>query len=203
MMFVRRFAEPDTPALYDVCLRTADAGGDATHLHNEPSLLGHVWLGPYLTLEPELAWVVDDGSGHPLGYVVGALDTIAFEEARERSWWPDLRALYPETADRDGMLTSADGALVRVIHHPYPPHIQIVADHPSHLHIDLLPEAQGAGFGRTLIDTLCATLADSGSTGVFVSVAALNTRALAFYRNVAFVDLLANDGAVWLGRRLN
>ena len=101
-MFVRRFAEPDTPALYDVCLRTADAGGDATHLHNEPSLLGHVWLGPYLALEPELAWVVDDGSGRPLGYVVGALDTVAFEESRERSWWPELRALYPETADRDG-----------------------------------------------------------------------------------------------------
>jgi len=101
------------------------------------------------------------------------------------------------------MLTSADGALVRIIHHPYPPDSQIVADHPSHLHIDLLPEAQGAGFGRTLIDTLCAALAKRGSTGVFVSVAALNTRALAFYRNVAFVDLLANGGAVWLGRRLD
>ena len=81
VMFVRRFAEPDTPALYDVCLRTADAGGDATHLHNEPSLLGHVWLGPYLALEPELAWVVDGGGGRPLGYVVGALDTTAFEES--------------------------------------------------------------------------------------------------------------------------
>ena len=201
-MFVRRFAEPDTPALYDVCLRTADAGGDATHLHQEPSLLGHVWLGPYLSLEPELAWVVDDGSGRPLGYVVGALDTMAFEEARERSWWPDLRALYPETAGRDGSLTSADEALVRTIHHPYPPQRQVVVDHPSHLHIDLLPEAQGAGLGRALIDTLCAALTGSGSTGVFVSVGALNTRALAFYRHVAFVDLLANDGAVWLGRRL-
>ena len=75
-MFVRRFAEPDTPALYDVCLRTADVGDDATHLHREPSLPGHVWLGPYLALEPDLAWVVDDGNGRPLGYVVGALDTI-------------------------------------------------------------------------------------------------------------------------------
>ncbi|HEX4980714.1 MAG TPA: GNAT family N-acetyltransferase [Ilumatobacteraceae bacterium] len=201
-MFVRRFAEPDTPVLYDVCRRTADAGDDATHLHHEPSLLGHVWLGPYLTLEPELAWVVDGGSGRPLGYVVGTVDTVAFEEALERSWWPELRALYPETADRDGMLTSADEALIRTIHHPYAQQREVVEDHPSHLHIDLLPEAQGAGFGRVLIDTLCAALAARGSTGVFVSVGALNTRALAFYRHVAFVDLLANDGAVWLGRRL-
>jgi ribosomal protein S18 acetylase RimI-like enzyme len=201
-VFVRRFAEPDTPALYDVCLRTADAGDDATHLHNEPSLLGHVWLGSYLALAPELAWVVDGGSGRPLGYVVGALDTVAFEETLERTWWPDLRALYPETAHRDGMLTSADEKLIRTIHHPYPHQRQVVEDHPSHLHIDLLPEAQGAGLGRALIDTLCAALAARGSTGVFVSVGALNTRALAFYRHVAFVDLLANDGAVWLGRRL-
>ena len=98
-MFVRRFATPDTPALYDVCLRTADAGGDATHLHDEPSLTGHVWLGPYLALEPDLAWVVDDGTGRPLGYIVGAVDTLAFEESRERSWWSGLRALYPERAD--------------------------------------------------------------------------------------------------------
>ena len=120
-MFVRRFAEPDTPALYDVCLRTADVGGDATHLHDEPSLPGHVWLGPYLALEPDLAWVVDDGNGRPLGYIVGALDTLAFEESRERSWWPDLRALYPESSDRSDTLTTADEDLIRTIHHPHPP----------------------------------------------------------------------------------
>jgi ribosomal protein S18 acetylase RimI-like enzyme len=201
-MFVRRFAEPDTPALYDVCLRTADAGGDATHLHHEPSLPGHVWLGAYLALEPELAWVVDDGSGRALGYVVGALDTVAFEESRKRSWWPELRMLYPESANRSGTLTAADENLVRTIHHPYPPLPQILEDHPSHLHIDLLPEAQGAGFGRVMIDTIGAALARRGSSGVYVGVAPSNTPALAFYRRVAFVDLLADEGVVWLGRRL-
>ena len=200
-MFVRRFSTPDTPALYDVCLRTADAGADATHLHNEPSLVGHVWLGPYLALEPELAWVVDDGTGRSLGYVVGALDTLAFERARERSWWPDLRALYPENAHRSAT-TDADEALVGIIHHPHPPLLGVVESHPSHLHIDLLPEAQGAGFGRVLIDTLCAALTERGSTGVHVVVAAVNTRALGFYRNVSFVDLTATADAVWLGRDL-
>ena len=201
-MFVRRFATPDTPWLYDVCLRTADLGGDASHLHRDPSLPGHVWLGPYLFLHPELAWVVDDGHGRPLGYVVGTPDTDAFEESRERSWWPDMRALFPEPADQSRAATSADEALVRTIHHPHPPPSQVVARYPSHLHIDLLREAQGAGFGRVLIDTFCAGLTDRGSTGVFVCVAAANTRALGFYRNVAFVDLVASADAVWLGRRL-
>ncbi len=206
-MFVRPFADPDTPALYDVCLRTADAGGDATHLHREPSLPGHVWLGAYLALEPELAWVVDDGSGRPVGYVVGADDTLAFEESRERSWWPGLRALYPETIDRSdtlatGTMTGADEELIRTIHHPHPPVPEVVAEYPSHLHIDLLPEAQGHGLGRVLIDTLGAALVRRGSTGVYVGVAAVNTPALGFYRRVGFVDLLVAPGVVWLGRRL-
>ena len=79
---------------------------------------------------------------------------------------------------------------------------EVVEDYPSHLHIDLLPEAQGAGLGRVLIDTLGAALARNGSTGVYVGVAAVNTPALGFYRKVGFVDLLAAPGAVWLGRRL-
>jgi ribosomal protein S18 acetylase RimI-like enzyme len=142
----------------------------------------------------------DDGSGRPLGYVVGVPDTMAFEQTRERSWWPDLRALYP--IDRSEMMTEADQHLVRAIHHPYPPSSEIVEDHPSHLHIDLLPEAQGAGLGRVLIDTLGAALARRGSTGVYVGVSAVNTSALAFYRKVGFVDLLAGPGVAWLGRRL-
>ena len=34
-----------------------------------------------------------DGVG---GYIVGALDTSAFEQRQERDWWPRLRARYPE-----------------------------------------------------------------------------------------------------------
>jgi ribosomal protein S18 acetylase RimI-like enzyme len=201
-MFVRRFATPDTRELYDVCLRTADAGDDATHLHDDPTLPGHVWLGSYLALEPELAWVVDDGRGRVLGYVVGALDTDAFEESCERCWWPELRERFPESADRSRTATDADEALVRRIHHRQPTPREIVEDHPSHLHIDLLPEAQGSGLGRVLIDNLCTAVAERGSTGVFVGVAAANTHALGFYRHLGFVDRLASAEAVWLGRRL-
>ena len=34
-----------------------------------------------------------------------------------------------------------------------------VADYPAHLHIDLLPELQGQGFGRALIRRLLARTA--------------------------------------------
>ncbi|MGH9133420.1 MAG: GNAT family N-acetyltransferase [Ilumatobacteraceae bacterium] len=201
-MFVRPFAPPhDTAPLYFVCLRTADAGRDATHLHGDPALPGHVWLGAYLVLQPDLAWVVDDGDGRPVGYVVGTADTTAFQELCERAWWPRLRERFP--AGGSSSATSADQELVRLIHDPPSTPAAVVATHPSHLHIDLLPESQGAGIGRVLMETLFAALAERGSTGVSVGVDATNAHALGFYRHLGFVDLATSTGAVWLGRALD
>ena len=39
------------------------------------------------------------------------------------------------------------------------------AEYPAHLHIDLLPELQGQGWGRRLIDTLVAALRERGVRG--------------------------------------
>src|SRR2546430_13446667 len=39
-------------------------------------------------------------------------------------------------------------------------------DYPSHMHIDLLPRAQGRGFGRRMMDDLMTKLRGRGSRGV-------------------------------------
>ena len=86
-----RTARPDdTAAVYDVCLRTGDHGADASGRHDDPDLFGHVWAGPYLALEPEHALVIEDADG-VAGYVLGALDSRAFEQACDQRWWPTLR----------------------------------------------------------------------------------------------------------------
>jgi ribosomal protein S18 acetylase RimI-like enzyme len=113
-----------------------------------------------------------------------------------------VRERYPEPDGGIPAATAADRVLVSRIHHPSPSPAPIVAEHPSHLHIDLLPRTQGIGRGRALIDVGCHALADRGSTGVFVGVDAVNVPALGFYRHLGFVDLATSDGAVWLGRRL-
>ncbi len=50
-----------------------------------------------------------------------------------------------------------------------------VDDYPAHLHIDLLPELQGQGFGRRLIDTLRGALAERGVAAVHLGMDAANT----------------------------
>jgi ribosomal protein S18 acetylase RimI-like enzyme len=198
-MLIRQAVSDDRDTLYDICVRTADSGGDARPLYRNHELLGALWVGPYLALSPELAFVAEDDVG-VVGYVVGAEDTWEFEEACERDWWPALRARYPDPS-ADAELT-ADEALMRRIHHPQPTPAAVVEQFPAHLHIDILPRGQGHGVGRRLIATLFEALRGRGVTGVHLGVGPTNTRAIGFYRHLGFrAAEPARDASAggWLG----
>ena len=184
--------------MYDICLRTGESGGDASHLYDDPRLLGHIYVGPYVALQPQLAFVLTDERGIA-GYVLGALDTRAFEAACEESWWPRLREQYPLRRRAQG--DRATRTLVQMIHHPPITADDVVKQFPSHLHIDLLPRAQGRGQGRALMDALLAALVAQGSPGVHLGVNPANTKAIGFYRRLGFVEL-GSGGAVMMARRL-
>ncbi len=54
----------DLPGAYRVCVGTALKGDDATHLHGDPDLLGHVYVGAYLARgEGTQLVVVDEAYG--------------------------------------------------------------------------------------------------------------------------------------------
>ncbi|MGH3735108.1 MAG: GNAT family N-acetyltransferase [Micromonosporaceae bacterium] len=195
MTVIRAYRPEDREALYAICLATGDSGGDASDLYTDPDLLGHVYVGPYLALEPSLAWVVDDGT--PAGYVLGALDTADFEARAERDWWPGLRRRYSGAAP-----PGPDGRLVGLIHRPHRTPVAITGGYPSHLHIDLLPRAQGGGNGRRLMEILLAALRERGSHGVHLGVGRRNVRAIRFYRRLGFTEIEASPDALLLGLRL-
>src|SRR5512138_30412 len=91
---IRPYHPSDLVALYRVCLLTGDSGEDASALYRDPELLGHVYVGPYIVLEPDLAFtLVQDGA--PCGYVLGARSSPAFYERCEHEWFPVLRERYP------------------------------------------------------------------------------------------------------------
>lgn len=178
--------------MYDICVRTADAGRDARHLHGDPDLPGHVWAGAYVALEPEHAFVLVGDDDVPIGYVIGALDTRAFEHRCEQTWWPPLRDRYPLGSGT----TERDRLEIGFIHAPPLAADDVVAHYPSHLHIDLLPDAQGRGAGRRLIETLADSLAADGSPGLHLGVASRNENARAFYERVGFIEFTRTDDTV-------
>jgi ribosomal protein S18 acetylase RimI-like enzyme len=199
---IRAAAAEDRAAMYAICRLTGNAGEDATALYHDPDLLGEVWVGPYLALEPDLAFVGVDEDG-VAGYVVGAADTAKFEAACEQRWWPQLRRRYPEPPDSDTL--SPDQELHRWIHHPPRTPDAVVAEYPAHLHIDLLPRVQGRGLGRRLMDTLVERLRRLGVPGVHLGVHPANHRAIGFYRHLGFEPLGRDDddsGGYLYGLRL-
>ena len=196
---VRPYHPEDLDALYRVCLETGDAGRDATALHDDPTLLGHVYAAPYALFEPELAFVLEDDEGIG-GYVLGALDTAAFDARLEQEWWPALRSRYPlPPPEASG---TADALLVHMIHRHHPRDAEVLVTHPSHLHIDLVARCQGSGDGSRLLDRLFDALRAAGSPGVHLGVSTRNERALGFYRHLGFEELTADDWIIQFGMLL-
>lgn len=195
---IRPYAPGDLDRLYEICLRTGAAGEDASTLIADPKLLGELYAAPYGVLEPDHTFVVEDSSGTAIGYAIGALDTRAFEARCEAAWWPTLRRRHP--AGSGG--TALDELLITMLHEPHLAADEVLAEHPSHLHIDLLPEAQGDGWGRALMEHLQDRLRTDGSPGVHLGVSTRNERALGFYTHLGWRRLAGDDRSHILGLRL-
>ncbi len=198
MPHLRPFRAGDEPALSEICLQTADAGADGTGIFADDDLWGQIFVLPYAKRHPDLAFVVETDDGRVAGYIVGTDDTRAFEEWFATRWWPQFADRWPRP---DEVNTRQDQTLV----HAYDRRggAEPFGDaYPAHLHIDLLPELQGQGWGRRLIETLVAALRERGVTGLHLAADAGNIGAVAFYPRVGFTRLPAQDGAAVFGRDL-
>jgi len=75
-------------------------------------------------------------------------------------------------------------------------------EYPAHLHIDLLPQMQGKGAGRALVEALCAALQAKAVPGVLLDVAIDNTGAQAFYEKCGFTLLKQGKQEILYGKKL-
>lgn len=201
-----RLAQPgDEAEAYRICLRTGDAGGDGEQIfRDDPDALGRIFVGPYLAFEPSLCLVLEDGAGL-CGYALAALDSRAFYTRYDTEWRPALCARHPDPSGDPSTWTRVQ-EVYGWYHHPDYFCPEPYDAYPSHLHIDLLPRAQGQGYGRRLMEGLMDRLRGAGSTGVHLGVRARNVRACAFYRRLGFDELArvgpAESGSIYMGRRL-
>ncbi|HAM73079.1 MAG TPA: GNAT family N-acetyltransferase [Verrucomicrobiales bacterium] len=199
----RDYTPADEAAAYEVCLRTGDAGKDATALYRDPRALGNIYVGAYLAFEPGLSLLLEDESG-VCGYCLGALDTPAFFRRFATEWLPPLRLRHPEPTG-DPAAWSLDERLYHELHHPDLTHPEPIETYPSHMHIDLLPRAQGQGWGKRLVGELLDRMKHRGSAGVHLGMWARNERAYHFYRAFGFEELCrvgeGDRASIYLGLR--
>ncbi|MDI5973300.1 GNAT family N-acetyltransferase [Streptomyces sp. SL13] len=195
---LRPYRPEDREALFDICVRTGHDGGDSRGIYPDLELLPSIFAAPYAVLEPELAFVVADG-GRAVGYIVGTADTPSFVSRFRTEWLPRLSTRYPAPTQAPATPTEV---MVDLMHRPERLLLPELAAYPAHLHIDLLPSHQRAGFGRKLMETFLAALHLRGVTGVHLGMVSTNTAAREFYDRLGFHEIPVPDPGplTYLGR---
>lgn len=183
---IRPYRTEDRAAVGHVCVMTADEGGDSRDLCPDEELMPSLFAYPYCHLEPELAFVLDDGTGRAVGYVLGTADTARFVGDLRDVWIPSVAGRYPRSTTPPR--TPVD-TMIDLLHRPERMILPELAAHPAHLHIDLLPDWQRRGHGRALMDTFLDALADRGVPAVHLGMVTANTSARAFYDRLGFHEI--------------
>ncbi|MFF7280392.1 GNAT family N-acetyltransferase [Streptomyces griseorubiginosus] len=196
---IRPYRPEDRDALDDICVRTAHVGQDARPHYRDPGVFPAAFAQPYVHLDPDLAFVLDDGAGRAVGYVVGTADTARFVEEYRARWLPLVAERYPAPS---GPPSTPDEEIAALLHDPERMLVPQVAVYPAHLHIDLLPGWQGRGYGRALMTALFRALHERGVAAVHLCMLSANTPARAFYDRLGFHEIAVPDAGpvTYLGR---
>ncbi|WP_304225716.1 N-acetyltransferase [Gracilinema caldarium] len=206
-MDIREYREPDLPYLYEICLKTGDNGKDATDLYHDPYVLGQFYAAPYAFFEPDCVLILEGeyhGLTRPVGYILGTSDTAAYTEWFNRRWLPSAAAIYgaaEPASDVDGAKSPTEASVRKLFSQPLecPPW---AADYPGHIHIDLLPEAQGSGWGRRLMDAISDRFVRKGCRGFHLGVSAANQGGIAFYRRYGMTEITQETWGIVFGKLL-
>ncbi len=202
---IRPYARQDLDALYAISLATGLAGEDASHLYDDPKLIGEIYSAPYANLEPDLVLVAADDEG-VAGYVLGVPDTRAWAQRLERDWWPALRARHPDPSAMSPEARSPDQKRAYMIHHPEQPPRALTDRFPAHIHMNLLPRLQGQGIGPRLLAAWIDKARAAGVTAAHIGTNRANERASGFWKSQGFQELGLPEEpptrTLWLGQRL-
>lgn len=198
-----RFA--DLPALRTICHDTVLAGQPPPQPLPCFALPACLYVEPYLHAPQAWVWVIEDAAG-VMGYVAGAADSAAFYAWLNADWLPlrrrDFAAAAPLSVGAESAAQGVDATAAlqaRLLNRlssewQAPPGMQAF---PAHLHINLLPRAQGQGAGRRLIHCLLESLTQAGACGVHWGVDPANTAAIGFYRKLGFAEVMEEPGCIW------
>jgi ribosomal protein S18 acetylase RimI-like enzyme len=116
-------------------------------------------------------------------------------------WWPILQKKYqlPDISKKDDW--NSDNHLEYEIFHPTLSPKEVLTEYPSHGHIDLLPHMQGKGWGKQMMSNVSESLIKKGSKGMHLRVSHLNDRALGFYNNLGYPEVMRLGNEVIVGAK--
>ena len=183
---VRPFEGPDRAVIRAMSHRVGYMGEPATWYWRHFESFAEIWTAYYTDQEPESLFVaVRDGQ--IVGFLTGCVDSRVTRNPAQAVTRAAIRyALFirPGTA---GFLWR--GVLDTLSQRGLPSGELEDPRWPSHLHINLLPEARGCGAGASLMEAWFKRLAEVGSPGCHLGTLLENQRAIAFFKRMDFACL--------------
>lgn len=186
---LRPYRPEDLEGVRDVCFATGFMGDPVADQFADRDAFACLFCDWYVLRRPETCWVLDDGAGRVVGYLIGSPDGPPPPGVIERELLLRhvlRRGLFvrPGTAR---FFAQAVGDLARdrsVLRSPVD-----ASELPADLHIDLLPEARGQGLGGRLMGTYLDRLRQLGVPGVHLATMGENSAALAFFESQGFARI--------------
>uniref|UniRef100_A0A4Y0BTA9 N-acetyltransferase domain-containing protein n=1 Tax=Anopheles funestus TaxID=62324 RepID=A0A4Y0BTA9_ANOFN len=224
---IRPYTFSDEATLYDICHKTAN-DGDVLDARPTQSTLTHLiadrYLGPFLTMAPELCMVIEDHNEQIVGYACAALDTKTFIRNMEHCWIPEMCLKYPVSLAAPEPVASSDvnpgdisspavGKASQMVcdsinyfhnfKNEYP--AAVLAKHPSLMCCRILKEhfLEDETVCKRVVTVLLAALRCYGSSfGVHVCINRNDRFLYQFYAKLGFVEIpvVEPDTSLYMGR---
>lgn len=173
-------------------------------------LAPYIWTHQYTHLSPSTCFVLDDGTGRAVGYCIGCPDTASFCAAYDSYVSSVLHGTGREKGDIRLVPTAeqletrapwidpdtgrvAELCLSQLAFSPRWLLLEgnedmLARGYRATMHIDVLDEFQGQGWGRKLLEALVDGLKaqGKGGKGVWLGVGGENAKVVPFYEKLGF-----------------
>nr|CAG4636800.1 EOG090X01OH [Ceriodaphnia reticulata]SVE72785.1 EOG090X01OH [Ceriodaphnia reticulata] len=195
---IRPYLASDERSVYELCRRLHLARVGATScdmektLHSYPDLLGDIYFGAFVTLSPQLCFVVEDDHS-VVGFVAAAANAKELQRQIRVAWIPDMQSKYPELFHCNSVedanipvpLKDLTVKLQRLHSEDLPD--ALLTYHPSQLKMWLSDTVIDHSVSKRLLTCAVAALRAHGSSGCHVYD--VDVFSMDFYSRLGFVEL--------------
>lgn len=185
MVKIRQAKQEDIERVKYICIQTADEKAKTDKATGD--IIANTYSTYYVREEPEGCFVLED-EGLVVGYIICSTDVKKFKRLFRKV---DLKEIKK--------IKNAAGIENWFIPVPY---MIFKSIYPAHLHINLLEDYQGKGYGTELMNTLLSFLREKGVKGVMLLAAESNKGAVRFYKKHGFKIFVTAFGGVAMGKKL-
>lgn len=205
-LVIRRYDRRDEQGVYDVCYRTGFMGDtlEGSRRFTDRKLFAYLFCAYYLHSEPENCFVLyDEGKERVAGYIIGTLDSstqarrafkvlvpLVIGHVLTNTLWQHPSCLIP-------LMTFARSA------RKLPTIKRLYEQYPSHLHINILQDYHGLGFGYRLLEAFEQHLLSRNVEGVHLRTTSRNEKALKLYERNGYSVLGVSAVTMWPGELSN